>query len=113
MTEEINQREIAINLCRELAIEENEQVLRVIVYALEKWTNPVRINLDELLDKAARQLYKADKSGGIAAKMICLRNALSLLRKDLRESTSPPPESPDFYLIGKLKCLVCQAKFRS
>src|SRR5882724_7804653 len=40
MTEEINQRERALNLCRELAIEENEQVLRVIVYALEKWTKP-------------------------------------------------------------------------
>src|SRR6267142_619258 len=38
--EPVNQRIRAINLCRELAIEENEQVLRVIVYALEKWTNP-------------------------------------------------------------------------
>src|SRR5882724_4978981 len=40
MTDKVNQRERAINLCKELAIEENEQVIRVIVYALEKWTKP-------------------------------------------------------------------------
>jgi len=38
MTDEINQRERAINFCRELAIPENEQILRVIVYALDQWS---------------------------------------------------------------------------
>src|SRR5882724_13215213 len=40
LDDQVNQRERALNLCRELAIPENEQVIRVIVYALEKWTKP-------------------------------------------------------------------------
>src|SRR5882724_13124863 len=83
----INQRLRAINLRKELAIPENEQVLRVIVYALEKWTRP-----QELI-AAAEQLLawqphcSKESSGDLRQKR--LRAAIDNLGKaDLRESTS-------------------------
>src|SRR5882724_12899129 len=88
----INQRLRAINLRKELAIPENEQVLRVIVYALEKWTRP-----QELI-AAAEQLLawqpycSKGSSGDLRQKR--LRAAIDNLdRADLRESTSPPQDS--------------------
>ena len=90
MTDPVNQRERAINLCRELAIEENEQVIRVIVYALEKWTKPQESAL-ALAEEIAREI------GGSFWKTHMLNTGLLKfivrLRADLRESTSPPPQN--------------------